>query len=357
MITDNLMKGGKERRLIELLRFFDTLQIRVMLVILKDQIEYPVVHQLKNTKLVVLNRKIKKDPFIFFKLISICHQFKPDIIHSWGSMPSIYVIPAKIFLRIPFINAMIVNAKCDRSEHIRSFISFPFSDVILANSFAGLKAYKVSKQKGKVIYNGFNFDRTQNLASNTQILEKYNLQTQFIVGMVAAFHPRKDFATYLAVADEISKERNDVTFLAVGEGELKQNLEKTYSNNNRIIFTGNVGNVEALMNVFDVGVLLSNSQNHLEGISNSILEMMALAKPVIASKGGGTDEIVLHQKTGVLIEPFAHAQLKENIIKLLDSENERVMLGNQAKKHIAENFSIEQMCQNTFQLYQATLNP
>ena len=157
MITDNLMKGGKERRIIELLRFFENEpDVRVQIIILRDKIDYPQIFELKKTKLIVLKRKIKKDPFIFSKIIKIVNDFKPQIIHSWGSMPSVYTFPLALFKRIVFINAMITNSKCRKygSEWFRAKITFPFSDIILSNSTAGLRAYKASPKKGRVIYNG-----------------------------------------------------------------------------------------------------------------------------------------------------------------------------------------------------------
>ena len=82
---------------------------------------------------------------------------------------------------------------------------------------------------------------------------------------------------------------------------------------NKIIFLGKRSNVESIINIFDVGILLTNSKVHGEGISNSIMEYMALGKPVIATRGGGTNEVVIEGENGYLIDPFNEDQLIEKI--------------------------------------------
>jgi glycosyltransferase involved in cell wall biosynthesis len=356
MIADNLGKGGKERRLVELLRFFDRMPIKIALIILKDEIAYPNIYNFVNTELIVIKRKIKKDPTVFLSILKICSEFNPDIIHCWGSMPSVYALPSKIFFRKPLINAMIADAKCDKTEKVRASITFPLSTVILSNSKAGLIAYCAPERKARVIHNGFNYDRLQNVLPEDEIKMKYQITTRFVVGMIAAFYPRKDFETYLAVADQISAERDDVTFLAIGDGILRPKYERAYKDNGKIVFTGNVNHVESLIQILDVGVLMSNSQYHLEGISNSILETMAFGKPVIASRGGGTDEIIADGKNGLLIDPFSSFQLKDGIQKLLNNDSLRIQLGCSAKEQIQKNFSIDSMCIKTYELYKAILN-
>ena len=65
--------------------------------------------------------------------------------------------------------------------------------------------------------------------------------------------------------------------------------------------------IESLISAMDICVL----STFTEGISNSILEYMALEKPVIATAGGGTNEIVIDNKTGFLIKQSNPEELAE----------------------------------------------
>ena len=137
--------------------------------------------------------RIKKDPLVFFRILKLARKFQPDIIHSWGSMPSIYTFLIAKLLRARFINAMITNArhKTYGPEWWRAKITFPFSDAIASNSYAGLREYGVSGKKGVVLYNGFAFDRLLNLEAPEAIRQEFALHTPYVVAMVGAFHPRK----------------------------------------------------------------------------------------------------------------------------------------------------------------------
>ncbi|MBN1186774.1 MAG: glycosyltransferase [Bacteroidales bacterium] len=354
IITDNLIKGGKERRLLEFLRFIDKDDtIKTTLVLLKDRIEYPVVHTLKNAKLVIVKRRIKKDPTVYFTLWSICDKYKPDLVHSWGTMPSVYISTICYFKRIPFINGIIVNAKCSilSEDWIRSKLTFPFSDIILGNSKAGIAAYKANKNKAIVIYNGYNFDRNISLATVASVKEKYEINTNYIIGMIAAFHPRKDYETFLKAADNITKQRTDVTFIAIGDGPLLKLYKNKYQQNTQIKFLGKINDVESLIQLFTVGVLLTNPKKHQEGISNAILEMMAQKIPVIGTDGGGTSEIIVDGKTGYLIPEFSNVELEKYIVQLIENKELNEEFGNNAFQRVNEVFSIHQMCSKMVELY------
>src|SRR5699024_5560529 len=125
---------------------------------------------------------------------------------------------------------------------------------------------------------------------------KYGIVTPYTVVMAASFSNNKDYDTFYKIAKAITSKREDVTFIGVGgygkdESTYRHLLQLT-TNNKRILFPGRITDVEALVNACTVGVLFSNKKVHGEGISNSILEYMCLAKPVLANDAGGTNEIV-----------------------------------------------------------------
>ncbi len=357
IVIDNLIKGGKERRLVELLNGFSSnYPVVAKLVLLKNQIDYPEIYDLPDVDVHILDRKIKKDPRVFFKLYKICSDFKPDIIHSWGSMPSVYALPIAKFCRIKFINAMISNAVCEKGSKswVRAKLTFPFSDVIVSNSKAGIIAHNAPWEKSKVIHNGFNFNRVSNIESKKEIWERFSITTRFIVGMVGAFHDRKDYTTLIQAANKILNRRDDITFVLVGTGpnleSSKQMVEKI--SKDKIKFLGQQNEVESIINVFDIGVLTTNDLVHKEGVSNSIMEYMALNKPVIATDGGGTNEIVLSNKTGFIIKPGDYQQLVDKIEFLIDHPDIAIEMGKQGKIRVIEEFGIEKMVKSTYELYQ-----
>ena len=171
--------------------------------------------------------------------------------------------------------------------------------------------------------------------------------------MVGGFFERKDYKTYLEAALLVLKKRTDVTFMAIGEGP---NLKKC---KNMIPpdlmpyfkFTGVQKDVESIINIFDIGVLSTNSKVHGEGISNAILEYMALGKPVVATTGGGTNEIVEHMKTGILVPSNSPNHMAVKLIHLLKNPNEAIKMGLEGKNRIRKLFTLDEMANSYYELY------
>ena len=117
--------------------------------------------------------------------------------------------------------------------------------------------------------------------------------------MVATFSGLKDYKTYYKAADIVLRKRNDVTFLAIGSYTDSLASQKLVCSQFRDHFRllGKKSGIESIINTIDICVLATFT----EGISNSIMEYMALGKPVIASAGGGTNEILEDKKTGFLL--------------------------------------------------------
>ena len=88
----------------------------------------------------------------------------------------------------------------------------------------------------------------------------------------------------------------------------------------------------------DVGVVPSLLQEPF-GLVN--IELMACGLPVIASRVGGIPEIVLDGVTGLLVEPNDPQALSEAMAKLLDDPELRKRMGENARKHVVQNFSLE----------------
>jgi len=124
----------------------------------------------------------------------------------------------------------------------------------------------------------------------------------------------------------------------------------------KIKFLGNQKDVESIINIFDVGVLVTNPGVYGEGISNSILEYMALAKPVIATDGGGNREIVNDGMTGFLIEPNQSETLREKVEYLLNNKKKALEMGRTGKERVVKEFNLERMTNDFIELYQRSIN-
>lgn len=352
-VIDTLTAGGKERRLTELMKALrHNSDIEFEIALMSTDVHYREVYDL-GIKLHFFIRRSRKDLAIFGKFYNLCKSFKPDIVHCWDSMTAIYITPVCKLLRINLVNGMVIDSPRRQNVFyqpwLRARITFPFADIIIGNSKAGLIAYRAPETKSVVIYNGFNFMRTHTILPKEEIIRQLNISTKYIVGMVATYSEFKDYSTYFRAAQLLLEKRKDVTFLAIGKNTDSEISWSFIETGNREYFRllGRRSGIESYINIIDIGILATFT----EGISNSILEYMAMSKPVIATDGGGTCEIVENNITGFLVRQSDPAELSEKIDTLLNDKVLRDQMGSKGKKRIHEVFSIENMAEKYIAVY------
>lgn len=356
---DNLLAGGKERRFTELLKGLkEDDQIEFEIVVMSKEIYYKEIFDLK-VKIHYLIRNSKYDLTVFRKFYTICKNYKPDIIHCWASISAVIAIPTCKILKIKLLNGMVIDTPVKRNftnkYWLQAKISFPFSDKIIGNSNAGLKAYGAPTTRSICIHNGMDFNRFQNLKNQADLKREIfgNKEPDFIVGMVARFESRKDYKTLIKAAINLHSLYKNMHFILVGEGTELEEMKETVPlpSQDNIIFLGGRTDVESVVNLFDVGVLLTNAQVHGEGISNSIIEYMALRKPVIATSGGGTNEVIDNNVNGYLIHSGNYSQLESSIQQLVENPDIRERFGNAGFQMARERFDSKIVTKKYSSLY------
>jgi glycosyltransferase involved in cell wall biosynthesis len=359
MIINSLNRGGYERRMLELIKGLkgQPYPYEIYVISMLNIVEYDYVYDLP-IKFQIVQRRSSKDFRFVLKLRKIIKDFNPDIIHSWDVTASVYASAAKLFLNKVLINGIISNAypglNWFNSRYLRVKLLMPFCKVVVANSNAGLLAYRVSKRKGHCIYNGIDLNRFNNLKDPRRVEEEILGRPKnglFIAAMVAAFDNRKDYGTLIQAAVKMVASNERIIFLLIGDGPEKtkiMNATPDHFINSRIYFLGRRNDIESILQIADAGLLITYS----EGISNSIMEYMASGKPVIATRGGGTNELVVDGQNGFLIEPKRPEQIIEKLQLIMADESLRIQMGKTAYKWVSENFSLSKMTSSYIELYQ-----
>jgi glycosyltransferase involved in cell wall biosynthesis len=158
--------------------------------------------------------------------------------------------------------------------------------------------------------------------------------------------------TLLQAFDRVTGVSPAWRLLLFGEGSERSKLESFANSHpewrNRVSFLGSSDRVAEMLNAMDAYVLPSIS----EGISNSLLEAMATALPVIATATGGNPEVVVDGESGLLFPVGDAEHLAEILINLRAEVEQRTQLGQRALRRVREHFSIESMVRNYAQLYE-----
>ena len=354
-LIDGLAPGGKERQTATLVKgLAEQPGIVPMLLCLNKSGHFEAEVRQQGVSVVCLERKIRWDPLLFGRLFRLARAFRPSIIHTTCTMTTFYALPVARRLGVPLVNGSIRNAfqppfrrwKLERWLLRRS-------DIRVANSEAGLRSRGLQRDNRRnwVVYNGFDFQRLDQAKGNPMPLP--GTEGQKRVGMLANFSDYKDYDTYFEAAQQILQRRQDVVFLAVGGGENQDRYRHWVRSQglDGIQLLGRRSAVESFVQSLEVGVLAT----YTEGISNSVMEYMACAKPVVVTEGGGSGEIVLNGETGFLVPPSNPAMLAEKIELLLDDPELGRQMGHSGKRRIEELFSCRRLVEETIKLYEHAL--
>lgn len=163
---------------------------------------------------------------------------------------------------------------------------------------------------------------------------------------------------YLIRAMEYIVPEINVNLSIVGEGELKSKLLREVKNKeleSHIILEGRVAK-EKLYDLYlncDVFVLpaVSDKWGDTEGLGVVLLEAMSFGKPVVASRTGGIEDIVIDGKTGILVNPADPEALAKSILKILRNGDLGLEMGSSGRRIVKKKFSFESMVQKTIKMY------
>ena len=171
-----------------------------------------------------------------------------------------------------------------------------------------------------------------------------------VVGNVAALVPHKGQRHLIDAAALVVRELPDVRFVIMGEGELREHLDRLVREHHlekHVRLPGFRTDVLGCLKSFDLFVMSSVS----EGLGTSLLDAMACSKAVVATRVGGIPEVVHEGVTGLLVEPRDHRQLANAILQLLRNHEQREHYGTAGFERVRERFTVERMLAETVAVY------
>ncbi|BDG06024.1 glycosyltransferase [Anaeromyxobacter oryzae] len=163
-----------------------------------------------------------------------------------------------------------------------------------------------------------------------------------IVCIANMHHPVKGQGDLLVAMHEVLRERPDAHLVLVGDGLRRPALERQARQLGiaaRCHFLGHRRDGPAIL----ARAALSVSASYAEGISNAILEAMAMRLPVVATAVGGSPEMVRDGHSGYLVPPGAPAALARRILDVLRDPALRRRMGERGRKIVEREFSLDQM--------------
>jgi glycosyltransferase involved in cell wall biosynthesis len=240
----------------------------------------------------------------------------------------------RVRLRDRFVNRVICVSEQNRVEHIGQLGR--------------------DEQKFQVVLNGCDLSTFTPDVSGAGVREELGIDSSApVVGAVARLgEERKGIAYFLDMAQAVAAARADVRFVVVGDGPLRTVLERQADHlgvGDRVVFAGerkDVPRLVAAMNVFVMPSLY-------EGCQYTLMEAMAMAKPIVSTPAGVAPDVIEDGVTGRMV-PFADGSaLAVGVLDMLAHPDAAARMGRTAREVAVERFSVDGMVDNLIAVYRA----
>jgi glycosyltransferase involved in cell wall biosynthesis len=176
-------------------------------------------------------------------------------------------------------------------------------------------------------------------------------ETAPLVGMVGRLVPIKDAPTFLRAARIVAGERDEVRFALVGDGEMRpalESLSRQLGLGGKVTFFGWRRDLAAVYG--DLDVVLNASLN--EGTPVALIEALAAARPVVATRVGGTPDLLGEQgERGTLVPPGEPATLAQAILETLDQSEAARARALAGREHVLARHSVDRLVRDVDALY------
>jgi glycosyltransferase involved in cell wall biosynthesis len=195
----------------------------------------------------------------------------------------------------------------------------------------------------ELIPNGINTDEW--IKRISKVRESLGIgDNEIVITFVGRLIYGKGVQDLISVFPDIQNSYKNIKLLIVGDGTYRSKLElKVFELgcHNSIFFLGQRDKNEVIdiLSISDIFV----NPSYSEGLPSSVMEAASIGLPIIATDVGGTKEIIINSKTGILIEPEDKNNLEIKMCELIYDSKMRNRLGINARKHVTQSFDWNQI--------------
>ncbi len=354
--------GGAELQLLSLVRGLDRRRFQVAAAAFYRGGTYDEAFAaVPDTELIFLGKRGPWDLRPLPRLIAYLRRRPADVLQAINVSTRLIGILAAKAAHVP----VVIAAERTGVEHYSSWGSRVYqmaekyalrlADCVATNSEAGRRlteARGVKSERIRVIYNGVDEERLPAGEAGAIRRELGLPESAFVIASAMRFEPVKDPLRFVDLAAELRRAGEEVYGLAIGEGSLWQEARRRAAEKGVekvIVFTGGRTDAPRLLQAADVVV---STSTRIEGCSNVLLEAMALGKAVVAGRVGGNEEIIEHERTGLLVDATNLAETAAAVIRLRNDPAFRRRLGERAQMVFQNRFTQAAMVRAYEALYQ-----
>lgn len=351
LVIGQLTYGGAESQLYELARgLAETADVTVYCMSTATEPYGGRLDQV-GVRIRVIPALTRLDPTRVVRLARWLRRDQIQLVHAFLFIGSAYAYLATRLVPGARLVTSARNCKLEPSTVRRAVLARAFraSDAIVCNSaemarFAA-RHYGAPSDRMEIVYNGVDTARFAAAASDP---------ARRVIGTVGRIEEQKNLELFLDGARLVAARFPGARFVIVGEGSLRSELEERAAAAGLsavVSFRGTVSDVPGFLGELGQFWLTSD----WEGTPNVVLEAMAAGLPVVATRVGGTPEIVEDGRTGLLVTPGDAEALATAAARLWESPDRAAAVSAAARRIAAERFSLNAMIDSTLAVYNRVL--
>ncbi|MEX0675524.1 MAG: glycosyltransferase [Pirellulales bacterium] len=358
-IIATLTRGGAEKQLVLLATGLPRDEFDVHVCALSRGGPYEEDLRRAGIPVTVIGKSWKYDPMAWWKLRGHVARLRPDLVQTWMFTANAYGRTAARSAKVPRI---VASERCVDMWKVWHHLAIDRrlakrTDAIVVNSRGVEQFYQAQglpSEKLRVIHNGIGPAPASDVAHDALCRELGLPPNSRLIGAVGRLWHQKRIKDVIWAADLLKVIRKDVHLLIIGEGPLRDDLERFRDLcliEDQVHFLGARDDVMRLMPHFELLWLASG----FEGLPNSIMEAMSCGVPVVATDIWGNRELVVHGQTGFLVPVGDRAGLARYAHKILEDPELRRRLGAAGRQRILAEFTVESMVRKHAALYRELL--
>jgi len=301
--------------------------------------EGPIIGRLKESG--IKSYVMRNKGFLGIKYMSmflkIIREEKIDLIHLNTLTPFCKYAGIAGFLKnIPLVWFVRENPLISRSRRLRFWLNRLSSKIIFVDRDTKEQLLGNGlRDRVEVVYNGVDTGRFRPFESDF-FSKMINIdRDKLLIGYIGQITERKGLEYLIKALPLIRKKTSSFKLLMIGGHKVEdeehfskiKGMIKGLSLENDVYFTGVVEDVSSAINNLDIIVLPSLE----ERCSRSLIESLACGKPVVATRVGGTPEIIEDGLNGFLVNPKDPEEIAEAVLKLLEDGGLRLRMGKEGR--------------------------
>ena len=233
--------------------------------------------------------------------------------------------------------------------------------IIVVSSFLKKRITErgIPEEKILVLPNGVDIEKFQPDGNRSRIRKKYHLdENDIVLGFVGWFAEWDRLDELILVMERIVASEKNVRLMLVGDGHLRESLERLIESRqlkDHVLITGAVPReeIQDYMSAIDIGVLPHSNEF---GSPIVLFELMAMKKAVVAPSLDPITDVIRHQENGMIFPAGDFVSMERSLLSLIREEVLRERLGENARREIQEKHTWRRKAETLFKALDVKVN-